>query len=200
MDTQTEANARAAELLRLTAPGYIDQVLTPSFPNSQSFDMVPALVAWAGLQKWAAFFKEAEMRVRKAVFVQCFPAPKLGVNSFPLNQGYVLKATHKINYALDEALIPLVRAELASQNIPLDPFLKVSYKLVESAYKEITADEQKNQTIGPVLRKMITATDAAPAMEITLPAAAKKAQERADAAASIQLMSPHAGDPGYHKG
>ena len=53
---------------------------------------------------------ENEMKLRKEVMATFFPEPVEGVNSLELEQGWVLKATYKIDRKIDPAALPDVRA------------------------------------------------------------------------------------------
>ncbi len=133
------------------------------------FDLQTALMLWEKLAKQSEHYKEWEMVFRKAIFNKTWPSWKEGVNNFPLNAGYVLKGTGKINYNIDKQMIPQVGASLAAMNVALDPFLRVSYALAEGPYKKIVADAEQNQTIGVALRQMITTSPGAPTLEIVKP-------------------------------
>ena len=136
-------------------------------------DLTEALVAWNKAKEEQSYYVQTEMALRKALFARFFPAPKEGVNNFPLHNGWVMKGTPKVNIKVDEAVIPNVRTKMAEMGLSLDPFLKTKYDLVVSAYKKVRDDEEANKTVGPVLRTMLTFTEGAPVLEIVLPAKAK---------------------------
>jgi hypothetical protein len=177
-------DAKSVELARL-----LEDKIDQTTGEIKPFDLMAALMEWENLGRHAKFYVEQEMIFRRAIFKRVFPEPKLGVNSYSLGAGYILKGKHGITYKIDEALFPIIRQKLAAQNVSLDPFIKAKYELVVAAYKAVEGDEDKNKTIGPVLREMITTKDSAPTLEITLPAAAAKAMAAQEA---INAASPNA--------
>lgn len=150
-----------------------DQTQIEAYFNDPEFDMVTGLIMWDELQQKAAEYKDMEMMARKAIFRKAFPTFKAGVNNFPLFNGWILKGTGKINYRLDKEMFPQVRQELASMNLSLDDYLKVSYSLAEGPYNNICKDETQNKTVGTSLRLMITSSEGAPTLEIVKPRRAK---------------------------
>jgi hypothetical protein len=56
------------------------------------------LAIWDEKKQALEAAKAGEMEARKAVFEFNFPNPQPGVNRVELNNGYKLKATHKVNY------------------------------------------------------------------------------------------------------
>lgn len=143
-------------------------ILSPE-DYGQEFDMSAALALWYQLEERAAFFKDWEMQFRKECFKRAFPAPKSGVNTFALGDGYVLKGVPKVNIRIDKELFPTVRAELAAQNFALDDFLKIKYELNEANYKAACENPDTKDTVAPIVRKMITTSEGAPTLEIALP-------------------------------
>lgn len=146
-----------------------DVEATEAFFQDPEFDMTAGLLLWSQLEVEAGKLKSLEMMARKAVFKKAWPSYRIGVNNYPLMNGWLLKGTGKINYTVDKELFPQVREGLASMNVALDDFLRVSYSLAEGKYNEIVKDEQLNQTVGTVLRQMITSSDGAPTLEIVKP-------------------------------
>lgn len=167
-----------ANALTAQVAGDLQKLLTdtldPETGEITPFDFMAALMVWEDLAKNAEFYKTWEMEFRKACFSRAFPNPTKGTNNFDLGAQYVLKGVPKVNVKIDQTLFPQVRAELAKQNVALDPFLKVSYSLVESEYKAVTEDEEKNKSIGTILRTMLTFTPGAPELKIVLPAKYQK--------------------------
>ena len=80
-----------------------------------------------------------------------------------------MKGTGKINYRVDKEMFPQVSEGLASMGLAIDDYLRVSYSLAEGEYNKILKDESANQTVGPVLRQMISSSDGAPTLEIVKP-------------------------------
>lgn len=143
-----------------------DQNLVESFFNDPEFNLQQGLVIWDQLEKQLAKYKALEMQARKAIFNKAWPSWKVGVNNYPLDNGYVLKGTGKINYTVDKTMFPVVSEGLKSMGLTIDPFLAVRYELAVGPYNAVVKDEQQNQTVGTVLRQMITSSTGAPTLEI----------------------------------
>jgi hypothetical protein len=140
-----------------------------AFFADPDFDMVTGLTLWAELEEQASKYKDIEMLARKAIFKKAWPEWKVGVNNYPLFNGWLLKGTGKINYRVDKEMFPQVSEGLASMGLAIDDYLKVSYSLAEGPYNKIVKDESANQTVGPVLRQMISSSEGAPTLEIVKP-------------------------------
>jgi hypothetical protein len=69
------------------------------------------LAEWDAKKKALEEAKAGEMEARKAVFAFNFPNPQPGVNRVELNNGYKLKATHKLNYKFEASLDAIDEAE-----------------------------------------------------------------------------------------
>jgi hypothetical protein len=139
------------------------------FFKDPNFDMVTGLQLWDEIQEEAAKYKDTEMMARKAIFKKAFPTYKLGVNNYPLFNGWILKGTGKLNYRIDKEMFPQVSEGLASMDLAIDDYLKVAYSLAEGPYNKIVKDESLNKTVGTVLRQMITSSEGAPTLEIIKP-------------------------------
>jgi hypothetical protein len=146
-----------------------DVAETEAFYNDPEFDMVTGLMLWDQLQEELGRIKDLEMLARKAIFKKAWPSYKIGVNNYPLMNGWMLKGTGKINYRLDKDMFPQVRTGLASMGLSLDDYIRVAYSLAEGPYNKIVADESQNKTAGAVLRQMITSSEGAPTLEIVKP-------------------------------
>ena len=140
-----------------------------AFFQDPDFDMVTGLQLWAELEEQASKYKELEMLARKTIFKKAWPEWRVGVNNYPLFNGWLLKGTGKINYRVDKEMFPQVSEGLASMGLAIDDYLRVSYSLAEGEYNKILKDESANQTVGPVLRQMISSSDGAPTLEIVKP-------------------------------
>lgn len=143
-----------------------EAAITAFFSNPE-FDLQAGLILWNKLREDWAWVKDAEMMARKAIFHKTWPQWRVGVNNYPLNNGFVLKGTGKINYSLDKAMFPEVSNGLKSMGLSIDPFLAVSYDLAVGPYNAVLKDPQQNPTVGTILRKMITSSEGAPTLEIT---------------------------------
>jgi hypothetical protein len=142
---------------------------TEAFFQDPDFDLVQGLLLWDKLQEEAAKLKEVEMLARKAIFRKAWPDYRIGVNNYPLMNGWLLKGTGKINYRVDKEMFPQVSEGLGSMGLAIDDFIRVSYSLAEGAYNDVCKDEQSNKTVGTILRQMITSSEGAPTLDIVKP-------------------------------
>lgn len=98
------------------------------------------LAAWEKVKVVAKSLADMEMTMRKALFAATFPQPKEGANSFILEDGRKLTATHKISRSIDVSQIALARSEYGLVNdrpVEFDDLLKVEYSLVTSAFRKL---------------------------------------------------------------
>lgn len=131
------------------------------------------LIKWDELQKQLAPLKAQEMLMRKKIFDGMFPSPKEGTNKVALNAGYVLVGKHVINRKLDEPVLTVMNEEFRAAGINTNALIERKPSLVLSAYRELTAEQQH------FFDRALIVTPGSPALEIVLPAAAKKAAEKA---------------------
>lgn len=80
---------------------------------------------------------EKEMALRKAVVASFWPAPAEGTNNQDLNAGWKLKYVHSFDYKVDDAALPLLREELAKEQVSLDGLFKYSAALVLKEYRTL---------------------------------------------------------------
>lgn len=128
------------------------------------------LDSWLKIKDLAKALSETEMMMRKALFAATFPAHKEGANTFVLEDGRKLTATHKINRTIDETLIQPTRAEyelLNDRPVAFDDLLKVKHELVTSAFRKIQpAQDEAPSPAYTIISKMITAKPGSPSMEV----------------------------------
>ena len=84
--------------------------------NPQPTTHAEYLSSWEQVQSLAKAFSAMEMTMRKALFKATFPQPKEGANSFVLEDGRKIAATHKINRSIDVSQIALARSEYELAN------------------------------------------------------------------------------------
>lgn len=78
-----------------------------------------------------------EMALRKAVVASFWPTPAEGTNNQDLNAGWKLKYVHSFDYKVDDAALPLLREELAKEQVSLDGLFKYSAALVLKEYRTL---------------------------------------------------------------
>lgn len=107
---------------------------------------------------------EREQKLRALVFEAVFPGASEGVNRFILPDGWMVKATHKLDRAIDE---PALEAVVYAMNtkFDIDGYALVRYKptLNTKLYKELS-DEQKK-----VFDEALIIKPAAPVLELIEP-------------------------------
>ncbi len=109
---------------------------------------------------------EREMRLRKDVFGIFFPNPKEGTNKVDLGNGYTLKGQYKLNYKVDDKVVPSVME--AIREVRADPaiYLEEKYTLDLKAYREL---KEVNPEAFRILSEAITITPQSPTLEIVAP-------------------------------
>lgn len=120
---------------------------------------------WSKVKDIAKALSDLEKKMRVALFQATFPNPEEGTNTFELQDGRKLKATHKINRSIDETQIALARSEFALLNEPpvvFDDLLKTKFELVTSAYRKLEPDTQPFK----IASRMITSKPGTPALEL----------------------------------
>ena len=124
--------------------------------------------------------KIKEMTLRKQVVEVAFPEDtKEGTNRIPLANGFALKYVRKINYKLekDNALInPVYDAVAALGNegpFIAERILKRVYDFGAGEYKKLDANNPTHAAAKALIDKVLTTSDAAPALEIEEPKAKK---------------------------
>lgn len=121
------------------------------------------LAKWWQLSKQLAELRAEEMALRKEIFEECFPSPREGVNDYPLEAGYVLKGTYKLDRKLDEAALDSLAKELREEGVPVDSLVVYKPSLVTKEYRELTEEQRI------LFEQVITIKPASPSMAIVLP-------------------------------
>jgi hypothetical protein len=111
---------------------------------------------------------EKEQVLRKKVMEAYFPTPKEGVNSFPLANGYELKATHKLDRKIDIAALPAVFEQLRGMGINPDPLIEMKPSLATTPYRSLL---EINPAAGLVFDQALTIKPASPTIELKAPKA-----------------------------
>jgi hypothetical protein len=128
---------------------------------------------WFRLQDQLKKVKAAEMLLRQKIFGFYFPAPKEGTNSVPLTAGWVLKGKHSINRDVDIGTLGALKPVFAEAGIRYDDLVAYKPSLVLSEYRTLTEEQHQ------LFDRCLIIKPGSPALEIVLPAKAKKAGETA---------------------
>lgn len=125
------------------------------------------LTAWYEMQEQLKKLKASEMLLRTKLFAAFFPTPKEGTNSFPLDKGWVLKGTYKIERKIDIALLTAYSPTLRLASINPNTLVKCEPSLITKAYRKLTAEQEK------LFDQVLVVKPGAPSLEIVMPAKAK---------------------------
>lgn len=107
--------------------------------------------------------KAEESHLRGLIFKALFPQPKEGVNSYPLEDDYSLKATYKLDRKIDEGAFLASREALTLHEVNPDLVTRTKIELVKTEYNKLT-DKQKLIMDGCIIMKPST-----PSLTIALP-------------------------------
>jgi hypothetical protein len=110
------------------------------------------------------FDREKEARAR--VMASFFPTPKEGVNTAPLEDGWVLKGTYKLDRKVDEAALPAAREQLALMNINADSLINMKPSLNTQAYRSLVTI---NPEAAKVFEEALIIKPASPTVELIPP-------------------------------
>lgn len=130
---------------------------------------VQDLHAWYEMQEQLKKLKAAEMLLRKKLFGHYFAAPKEGTNTAPLADGWVLKGKHTITRDVDLGALTTLTPTLHERGIRVDQLVQYKPSLVMLSYKTLTEEERC------FFDQVLIVKPGSPALEIVLPAKARKA-------------------------
>lgn len=131
------------------------------------------LAEWFRLQEQLKNIKASEMLLRTKIFGFYFPSPVEGTNSVPLTEGWVLKGKHTISREIDPGALGAMKEQFVQAGISADALVQYKPSLVVKEYRTLT-DEQRQ-----LFDRALIVKPGSPALEIVLPAKAKKAGEAA---------------------
>ena len=128
---------------------------------------------WYRLQDELKKIKASEMLLRQKIFGAYFPSPAEGTNSAPLAEGWVLKGKHTINREIDPGAFGAMKTRFAEAGIRADDLVQYKPSLVLKEYRTLTKEQHQ------LFDQCLIVKPGSPALEIVLPAKAKKAGEQA---------------------
>lgn len=126
---------------------------------------IGTIAEWFNKKKELATLKTTEMLLRKRIFNHFFKQPKEGANNVPMPDGsaYKLCGTHVVNRKVDEPVMRTMWDDLCKQGIPMNDLIKMKPELSVSAYRELTAEQQK------LFDQVLIVSDGSPDLEIKAP-------------------------------
>lgn len=130
------------------------------------------LAEWYRLQEELKRIKASEMLLRQKIFGAYFPSPAEGTNSAPLADGWVLKGKHTINREIDPGALGAMKEQFAQAGIAADSLVQYKPSLVLKEYRTLTEEQRQ------LFDRALIVKPGCPALEIVLPAKAKKAGEQ----------------------
>jgi len=130
------------------------------------------LEEWYRLQEDLRRIRASEMLLRQRIFGAYFP-PVEGTNSAPLADGWVLKGKHTINRDIDLGALGAMKEQFAEAGISADALVQYKPSLVLKEYRTLTEEQRQ------LFDRALIVKPGSPALEIVLPAKAKKAGEQA---------------------
>ena len=131
------------------------------------------LAEWYRLQEELRKVKASEMLLRQKIFAAYFPSPKEGTNDAPLAEGWILKGKHTINREIDPGALGAMKEQFVQAGISADALVQYKPSLVLKEYRTLTEEQRQ------LFDRALIVKPGSPALEIVLPAKAKKAGEQA---------------------
>lgn len=132
-------------------------------------DKINLLDGWLIAVTQAAAAKlviEKEQMLRAQVMKAFFPTPEEGVNNLPLENGYILKATYKLDRKVDIASLPAVFEQLRAIGVNPDPLIELKPTLATTAYKSLAII---NAQAARVFEQALIIKPASPTIELKAP-------------------------------
>lgn len=122
---------------------------------------------WHRLVKEIEEFKTTKMareiELRRLIGGMLFPTPKEGVNKASAPGGWEVKFTYKLDYKVDEAVLPSALEQLQKLQVGTDGLIRRKPELVLKRYRELTEDQQK------VLAEALVIKPSTPTLELVPP-------------------------------
>lgn len=133
------------------------------------------LTQWWNLSAQLKKIKASEITLRKMIFDNKFTEPKEGTNSVNIDEFYVLKGKHTLNRNVDVGAYKSIQAKLREMGVH-DDVVDWKPELKKANYNKLTNDQRK------FFDQCLIIKPGTPALEIVLPAEAKKRLDAAQAA------------------
>lgn len=126
------------------------------------------LALWYRMNDDLRKLRAAEMALRQRLFGHYFPEPKEGVNDFPLDDGYVLKGTYKLDRKIDEGALNVLTPFLRENGVGVDELVRWKPDLKTKEYRNLTEEERK------LFDQVLIVKPSSPSMEIVKPKGRRK--------------------------
>jgi hypothetical protein len=120
---------------------------------------------WYEMQEQLAKLKVNEMLLRKRIVAKFFPTPKEGVNSHPLEAGWVMKADCGIDRKIEEAVLTTLKPAFKEAKISVDKLVRWKPELAVKEYRALN-EEQRH-----LFDQALIIKPSSPQLEIVLPKA-----------------------------
>lgn len=91
------------------------------------------VIEWKKQAKIAKDAKKKEMELRKSIFNRVFPDAQEGTNNAEV-ANLQIKGVQKLNYTVDKALIPNIRAALTKLKVDPDTVFQMKYDLIKKGF------------------------------------------------------------------
>jgi len=124
-------------------------------------EQIDKLTLWEETQQKLTRLKAQELKLRKEIFADMFPNPKLGVNNIPLNADWILQGTAKESKSVDQAVLVTVINNLSAT--AADKAVKLTYGINYKAFEFIDDNDKA------LLMSAVTTKPATPTLKITKP-------------------------------
>ena len=118
---------------------------------------------WYECREQLRILQEREKALRLEIMSKVFPEAKEGVNSFPLEDGYVLKGTKVITRKVDEASLLAIAEQLASSGVSIDSLIRYKPELSVREYKKMNEEQRM------IFDQALIIKEGLPQLEIVLP-------------------------------
>lgn len=122
-------------------------------------------IDWFNASELLSTAKANELRLRNELVATFFPdGLQKGINKFPMDDGFVMKATGVFNYKVDEAAAPAVIKTIKERfKFDAKDCIRTKLELAQGEYNKLPDDVKK------VFDEALTITPGTPQLEIVKP-------------------------------
>lgn len=140
--------------------------MSPDFPfNAEEADKATNedIMEWLETKAQLARVKAKESILRQKIIKTFFGAPKEGTNTFELGNQYKLKYAHKLDRAVDEAMLTNLLPALKEKEIDVDQLIERKPTLKIKNWRDLTEEQHQ------VFDQVITTKPASGTLEFVKP-------------------------------
>ncbi len=149
------------------------QPAQPAVPEVTVEERNSRIKDWLAAKATLEAAKNNELELRNILAKMCFPNPVKGTQRIDLGEGYSLKMVHKVNYKIDAEKVEDVLDEIEKVGnegqFLGERLVKLQYDLSVSEYGKLDVSNPTHKKVKALLDKIVTTTDATPAMEFEVP-------------------------------